>query len=89
METRNGVDKLLPIFDLNIFKALIDGSTDIADSSRFIKDKEVSLAVEKGRYPVPFAVANDCIVPVVHPSNTMANLSLDQLKTIYKGEMKN
>lgn len=73
----------------NGIKALIDGSTDIADSSRFIKDKEVKLAVEKGRYPVPFAVAYDCIVPVVHPSNTVANLTMDQLKAIYKGEVKN
>ena len=51
----------------NGIKALIDGSTNIADSSRFIKEKEVKLAVEKGIYPVPFAVAYDCIVPVVHP----------------------
>ena len=73
----------------NGIKALIDGSTDIADSSRFIKEKEVKLAVDNGRYPVPFAVAYDCIVPVVHPSNSMTNLSMDQLKAIYKGEIKN
>ena len=73
----------------NGIKALIDGLTDIADSSRFIKPKEVKLAVEKGRYPVPFAVAYDCIVPVVHPSNSMSNLTMDQLKAIYKGEIKN
>jgi phosphate transport system substrate-binding protein len=73
----------------NGIKALIDGSTDIANSSRFIKDKEVSLAVEKGRYPVPFAVAYDCIVPVVHPSNSLTNLTIAQLKKIYMGEVKN
>jgi phosphate transport system substrate-binding protein len=70
-------------------KALIDGTTDIADSSRFIKDEEVKLAVEKGRYPVPFAVAYDCIIPVVHPSNSMKNITLDQLKDIYMGKTKN
>lgn len=73
----------------NGIKALIDGSTDIANSSRFIKDKEVSQAVEKGRYPVPFAVAYDCIVPVVHPSNTLSNLTIAQLKKIYMGQVKN
>jgi phosphate transport system substrate-binding protein len=73
----------------NGIKALVDGSTDIANSSRFIKDKEVALAVQKGRYPVPFAVAYDCIVPVVHPSNTLSNITLDQLAKIYKGEVKN
>lgn len=73
----------------NGIKALIDGSTDIADSSRFIKSKEVKLAVEKGRYPVPFAVAYDCIVPVVHPSNSLSNISMAQLKSIYMGKIKN
>ena len=73
----------------NGIKALIDGSTDIADSSRFIKTKEVELAVKNGRYPVPFAVAYDCIIPVVHPSNTMKNITMQQLKEIYMGKTKN
>ncbi len=73
----------------NGIKSLIDGSTDIADSSRFIKESEVKMAVENGRYPVPFAVAYDCIVPVVHPSNSVVNLTMAQLKAIYKGEVKN
>jgi len=73
----------------NGIKAIIDGTTDIADSSRFIKGKEVKLAVEKGVYPVPFRVAYDCIVPVVHPSNPIKDISMDQLKAIYKGEVKN
>jgi phosphate transport system substrate-binding protein len=37
----------------NGIKAIIDGSTDIADSSRFIKDDEVKQAVEKGVYLSP------------------------------------
>jgi len=73
----------------NGIKALIDGTTDIADASRFIKDKEIKLAVEKGRFPVPFAVAYDSIIPVVHSSNSLTGLSLAQLKAIYKGEIKN
>ncbi|MBW1787191.1 MAG: PstS family phosphate ABC transporter substrate-binding protein [Deltaproteobacteria bacterium] len=73
----------------NGIKALIDGSTDIADSSRFIKGKEVKLALDKGAYPVPFAVAYDCIVPVVHAGNTMVNITMAQLKDIYMGKVKN
>ena len=73
----------------NGIKALIDGSTDIANSSRFIKPKEVELAVEKGEYPVPFAVAYDCIVPVVHPGNSVMNLTMEQLRAIYQGKVKN
>ena len=73
----------------NGVKALIDGTTDIADASRFIKQKEVDRAVKNGRYPVPFAVAYDCIVPVVHPSNPVSNLTLSQLKDIYTGKIRN
>lgn len=73
----------------NGIKAIIDGTTDIADSSRFIKDSEVKLAMSNNVYPVPFAVAYDCIVPVVHPSNTVENLSIAQLKSLYKGEITN
>jgi len=73
----------------NGIKAIIDGTTDIADSSRFIKGREIKLAVEKGVYPVPFRVAYDCIVPVVHPTNPIKDISIDQLKAIYMGEVKN
>ena len=73
----------------NGIKALIDGSTDIANASRFIKDKEVKMAVEKDIFPVPFAVAYDSIIPVVHPSNPLANLSVEQLKDIYMGKVTN
>lgn len=73
----------------NGIKALLDGTTDIADSSRFIKEEEVKIAVEKGSYPVPFAIAYDCIIPVVHPGNPLTNLTLDQLKSIYMGQVKN
>ena len=73
----------------NGIKAIIDGSTDIANASRFIKDKEVKMAVDKGVYPVPYAIAYDSIIPVVHPSNPMTNITLDQLKAIYMGEITN
>lgn len=73
----------------NGIKALIDGTTNIANSSRFLKDEEVKLALERGVYPVPFAVAYDCIVPVVHPANPVTDLTMARLKAIYMGEIKN
>ena len=73
----------------NGIKAIIDGSTDIANASRFIKDKEVALAQEKGVYPVPFAVAYDSIIPVVHPSNNLTAITSAQLKDIYMGKITN
>ncbi len=73
----------------NGIKAIIDGTTDIANSSRFIKDSEVKQAIDNGAYPVPFSVAYDCIVPVVHPTNPVNDLTLDQLQAIYMGKVKN
>jgi phosphate transport system substrate-binding protein len=73
----------------NGVKAIIDGTTDIANSSRFLKDAEVKLAMSNNVYPVPFAVAYDCIIPVVHPSNSVENLTIAQLKAIYKGDVTN
>lgn len=73
----------------NGIKALIDGTTDIADASRAMKDEEVEMAKGKGAKPVEFVVAYDCIVPVVHTENPLKNITLDQLKAIYKGEVKN
>lgn len=70
-------------------KALIDKTADIATSSREIKKEEVDLAKTKGIYAVAHVVANDAIVPVVHPKNKVKNLSIDQLSQIYQGKITN
>jgi phosphate transport system substrate-binding protein len=70
-------------------KALIDKTTDIATSSREIKKEEVELAKTKNINPVANVVANDAIVPVVHPKNKVKNLSIDQLSQIYQGKITN
>ncbi|HCL78464.1 MAG TPA: phosphate ABC transporter substrate-binding protein [Synergistaceae bacterium] len=73
----------------NGIKAIIDGTTDIANASRFIKTDEVKAAVEKGVYPVPFAVAMDALLPIVHPENPVSDLSIEQLQGIYTGKIAN
>ena len=70
-------------------KALIDKTTDIATSSREIKDKEIELAKSKGINPVAHVVAFDAIIPVVHPKNKVSNLTIDQLSQIYQGKITN
>jgi len=70
-------------------KALIDKTTDIATSSREIKDKEIELAKSRGVKPVAHVVAFDAIVPVVHPKNKVQNLTVDQLSQIYQGKITN
>lgn len=72
----------------NGIKALIDGTTHIGNASRFIKTKEVETAVNRGVYPVPFRIALDAIIPVVHPSNSISNLTMIQLKEIYLGKIR-
>ena len=70
-------------------KSLIDKSTDIANSSREIKDKEVELAKSRGVNPVATIVAIDAIVPIVNPKNKVKNLTVDQLSQIYQGKITN
>jgi len=70
-------------------QALIAGQTDIAMSSRFIEDQEVRQAGQQAVYPVPFQLAYDGIVPVVHPRNRLRNLSLHQIRQVYSGQVRN
>ena len=70
-------------------KALIDRSTDIANSSRDIKEEEVKLARSRGANPVAHRVAIDAIVPIVHPTNPVKNLTAEQLSLIYQGKTTN
>jgi phosphate transport system substrate-binding protein len=69
-------------------KALLDGTTDIADSSREAKDKEIASGKEKGVILTAHKIALDGIVPVVHPSMKMSNITTEQLRDIYNGKIK-
>jgi len=73
----------------NGIKALIDKTTNIANSSREIKKSEIEQAEANGVKPYETAVAIDCIVPIVHPTNTVTSLTFEQLKKIYTGEITN
>jgi len=47
------------------------------------------MAKRKGETIKEVAIAYDMIVPIVHPSNPVKNLSLEQLKAIYEGTITN
>jgi len=70
-------------------KALIDRSTDIANSSRDLKPEEIRLARSRGVNPVAHRVAIDAIVPIVHLTNPVKDLSVEQLSLIYQGKITN
>jgi phosphate transport system substrate-binding protein len=70
-------------------KSLINGTCEIAMASRKMKDKEHKMAKEKGLDVKEIAVGADMIVPIVHPDNSVDNLTTEQLKKIYTGDIKN
>lgn len=71
------------------FSTLIEGGSDVAASSRYITAPELERAMRAGVYPVPFRVAHDAVIPIVHKTNRIRSLSLEQLGKIYRGEIDN
>jgi phosphate transport system substrate-binding protein len=69
--------------------ALINGTVDIANASRAMKSEEVTAAEANGIRPVEFVVARDAIAVVVHPSNPVGELTLEQISDIYTGRITN
>ena len=66
--------------------SIIDGTADIGDASRPIKDKELDEAVSGGVQPKAHVVAMDGIAVIVHPSNPINALTRSQIKDIYTGK---
>lgn len=64
-------------------EAVINGTTDIGNSSRALKDEEKTKGV------VENIVAMDGIAVIVNQANTVTNLTKDQLVSIYTGTIKN
>ncbi len=73
----------------NGIAALIDGTTQIAMSSREMRKEEIDLATSKGVNPIERKIAMDAVTPIVHPSNPVTNLTIDQLSLIYQGRIRN
>ncbi|MCD4703722.1 MAG: PstS family phosphate ABC transporter substrate-binding protein [Methanosarcinaceae archaeon] len=69
--------------------ALIDGEVDIAMASRNMKDSEIENAQNNGIDPVLHIIAWDGIAVVVNPENPISELTFDQVRSIYNGDIKN
>jgi phosphate transport system substrate-binding protein len=69
--------------------ALLNGTTDICEASRDMKEKEYKLAAEKGIDPFRVSVALDGIAVFLNEENPVVNLSIPQLKGIYTGQILN
>jgi len=67
--------------------AMINGTVDLANASREMKAEEIAAAKKNGYSPAEFIVARDAIAVIVHPSNMVAGLTLQQLSDIYTGKI--
>lgn len=63
--------------------ALINGTVDIANASRAIKDKESKLAKDNGQNPIQHIVGFDALAVFLHADNPLNEISIEQLAEIY------
>lgn len=69
--------------------SLINGTVDIANVSRQIKPDEIAAAEANGIEPIEYVVAIDALAVVVHPSNPIDKLTIDQLSDLFTGKFTN
>lgn len=69
--------------------ALLNGTTDLANSSRELKASEIETAASRGIKPNVIEVALDGLAVIVHPENKIDNLTLKQISDIFGGKIKN
>ena len=69
--------------------ALVNGTVDIANASRKIKDEETAEAQANGVNPVEHIIARDAIAVIVNPDNPVNELTLQQISDIYSGKYTN
>ncbi len=69
--------------------ALINSTCDIAETSRLMKKEEIQLAEKKGVEPLEHIVGLDGIAVVVNPGNPISKLSMQQLREIFMGTIRN
>ncbi|HAJ91558.1 MAG TPA: phosphate-binding protein [Gammaproteobacteria bacterium] len=68
--------------------SMINGTVDIANASRKMKDKEMDLAKKNGQTPVEHVVGYDALAVFIHKDNPITSMSLAQLKDIYGRDPK-
>jgi phosphate transport system substrate-binding protein len=69
--------------------ALINGTADIANASRKMKEEERQAAIGRGLTPREIVVARDAIAVVINASNPVQNLTISQISEIFAGRVSN
>lgn len=67
--------------------ALFNNTTDIANSSRWLKDAEVQNMFNQKKWFAPILIAWDGIAIVVHKDLNISNITIQQLRDIYTGRI--
>ena len=70
-------------------KSLINAACDVATMSRPMKNAETKAAQDAGVLPIEFIVAMDGIAVVVHRSNPVKALTIEEIRDIYTGKIQN
>lgn len=71
------------------YKSVLDGTADVGLVSGPLPDELEREPARRGIRLVSVTAAYSAIVPIVHPSNPLVNLSTDQLKHIFSGRIAN
>lgn len=69
--------------------SLINGTVDIANASRPMKDNEIEDARANGIEPVEHVVAIDALAVILHTNNPVSELTIEQLSDIFTGRITN
>jgi phosphate transport system substrate-binding protein len=69
--------------------SLVNGTVDIANASRQIKQEEIDQAKSNGVEPLEHIIARDAIAVIVNPDNPVNELTLQQISNIYSGKITN
>ncbi len=67
--------------------ALINGTVDIADHSRSLKDKEYASCKENGVVPTTIVIGIDGLSVIVNGKNPLDSLSMEDIGRIYLGQL--
>ncbi len=70
-------------------KSMVNGTCDVAIMSRPMKESEFKAAADKGIQPVAHVAALDGLPILVHPSNPVQDLTVEQVRKIFLGEITN
>jgi phosphate transport system substrate-binding protein len=68
--------------------AMINGTVDIANASRQMKEKEIKSAEANGQHPVEHVVGFDALAVFINNNNPITSLSIEQLRDIYGRDPK-